>query len=80
MATSKTPSALAPTAAQPADDLLADTEAAAYLHVAVQTVRNWRWKRTGPKWSRIGQRIIRYRRSDLDAFIARGASDREAAA
>lgn len=66
--------------AQSPDDLLADTEAAKYLNVAIQTVRNWRWKRTGPKWSRIGQRIIRYRRRDLDDFIARGASEQDAAA
>lgn len=72
---------LTPTApAQSPDDLLPDTEAAKYLNVAIQTVRNWRWKRTGPKWSRIGQRIIRYRRRDLDDFIARGASEQDAAA
>lgn len=62
------------------DDLLADTEAAKYLHVAVQTLRNWRWKRTGPKWARIGQRIVRYRRRDLDAFVASGAAEKDAAA
>lgn len=72
---------LTPTApAQSPDDLLPDIEAAKYLNVAIQTVRNWRWKRTGPKWSRIGQRIIRYRRRDLDDFIARGASEQDAAA
>lgn len=71
----------APAVTQSPDDLLADTEAAQYLNVALQTVRNWRWKRgTGPKFHKIGQRIIRYRRRDLDAFIARGASEPDAAA
>ena len=74
-----------PVAPQPAaplspDEMLTDVDAARHLGVALQSVRNWRWKGTGPKYHRIGQRIIRYRRRDLDDFIARGASDKADAA
>jgi len=66
--------------AQSPDDMLPDTDAARYLGVAVQSVRNWRWKGIGPKYHRVGQRMVRYRRRDLDAFIERGAAGTEDAA
>lgn len=51
------------------DTLLTEVEAAAYLNVAVQTVRNWRWRSTGPKYYRVGERCVRYKYRDLQAFI-----------
>jgi excisionase family DNA binding protein len=60
------------------DPLLSKPEAAAYLSIAEQTISNWlatgRYKLP---YVRVG-RLIRFRKSDLDAFIARrtvGASD-----
>jgi len=71
---------LAPNAAplQPGD-LVDETEAAAILGVAVQTLRNWRWKRIGVRSRKIGQRLVRYHRADLAAFIAGDASEGKAA-
>lgn len=69
-----TPQAMTPpNAANPAD-LLDENEAAATLSVAVQTLRNWRWKGEGPRFVKVGARLVRYRRSDLTAFIEAGAS------
>lgn len=63
--TPSTPAGLA----QHPNRLLTDVVAAQYIGVAVQTMRNWRWRGAGPKWIRIGERLIRYRQRDLDAFI-----------
>ena len=49
--------------------LLDEKEAAASLSVAVQTLRNWRWKGEGPRYVKVGARLVRYRRGDLVAFI-----------
>jgi hypothetical protein len=57
---------------QPFGDLVNEREAAAILSVRVQTLRNWRWTRKGPPYRKIGQRMVRYDRRDLDAFIAAG--------
>lgn len=68
-----------PTAAklQPGD-LVDETEAAAILGCAVQTLRNWRWRKTGPKTCAIGLRMVRYKRADLAAFIDGDAGERAA--
>jgi predicted DNA-binding transcriptional regulator AlpA len=50
-------------------DLIDEREAAAILGCAVQTLRNWRWRGTGPKVRRCGSRMVRYLRADLAAFI-----------
>lgn len=50
---------------------ISDTlEAAACLKVAVTTLRNWRALKQGPQFLKIGARLVRYRRSDLAAFIS----------
>ena len=50
-------------------DLLDENEGAEKLSVAVQTLRNWRWRGEGPAYVKVGKRTVRYRRGDLDAFI-----------
>ena len=50
-------------------DLVTEREAAAILMASVQTLRNWRWRGEGPRFRKIGQRLVRYRRADLEAFI-----------
>ena len=58
-------------------DLLTRREAAAYLGVSAQTLAIWKCSgRVQLPFVKIG-RLVKYRRSDLDAFIAhhwRGAS------
>lgn len=59
-------------------DLLDEREAAAILGASVQTLRNWRWRHEGPRFRKIGLRLVRYGRADLLAFIE-GTQDRGAA-
>jgi len=51
-----------------ADDMLDEREAAAYLGISASAMRKWRARQCGPKYARLG-RIIRYRQSDMDAFV-----------
>jgi len=51
-------------------DLLDEREAAAILRTQVRTLRNWRALRKGPRYRKIGQRMVRYLRADLAAFIS----------
>ena len=60
-------------------DLLDEKEAAAMLALRVATLRNWRALRKGPRFVKIGQRLVRYRRADLEAFIAGDAGGGAAA-
>jgi predicted DNA-binding transcriptional regulator AlpA len=57
-------------AAQP-DRLLTPPETAEYLRTAEQTLAKWRYLGDGPPYVRISHGAIRYRRSDLDAWLAR---------
>lgn len=57
------------TAPATANELLTVNEAAIYLGVAVQTLHNWRSTgRYRLPCLRVG-RLVRYRRSDLDAWL-----------
>lgn len=59
-------------------DLIDEKEAAAILHTQVRTLRNWRTLRKGPRFRKIGQRMVRYHRADLAAFIAGDDTERAA--
>lgn len=50
------------------DEMMDEFGAAQHLNVAVKTLRNLRWKGGGPRFVKLG-RLVRYRRSSLDAFI-----------
>lgn len=52
-------------------ELVDEKEAAAILSIAVTTLRNWRTQRQGPQFVKVGSRLVRYRRSDLSAFLAK---------
>lgn len=52
-----------------AGDLLDERKAAAILDVSLSTLRNWRWKNTGPRFHKVGGRLVRYHRADLAAFV-----------
>ena len=51
-------------------DLIDEKEAAAILAVAVATLRNWRAMKQGPRYFKLGARMVRYSRAELAAFIA----------
>ncbi|ODU41779.1 MAG: hypothetical protein ABS96_30375 [Lysobacteraceae bacterium SCN 69-123] len=61
-------------------DLLDEKEVAATLGVAPGTLRNWRSLRIGPVYVKLGKRAVRYRRSDVETFIASGTADMGVAA
>ena len=58
----------------PLTDPLTEAEAAKILRVAPGTLLNWRYKGRGPKYVKHGG-IIRYRRTDLDAFLEHSIVD-----
>ena len=58
-------------------DLVTECEAAASLGVAVRTLRNWRALRKGPRYRKIGARLVRYHRADLAEFQRVMAGDAE---
>lgn len=60
-------------------DLVDDKEAADIVGASVQTLRNWRWKGEGPRFRKIGKRMVRYHRVDLAAFIDGTAAGERAA-
>ena len=54
----------------PENSLLDDSQAAAFLQIKPRTLRLWRHTRGLPHL-KLTTRIIRYRRSDLDGWLAR---------
>ncbi|MGV9672467.1 MULTISPECIES: helix-turn-helix transcriptional regulator [unclassified Gordonia (in: high G+C Gram-positive bacteria)] len=50
-------------------DLLNTKQAAEYVGLAFQTMSNMRWRGDGPAYVKMG-RTVRYRRADLDAWVA----------
>lgn len=50
------------------DALLTEEQTAQFLNISVRTLQAWRIKLAGPRFVRVG-RAIRYRRSDLTAWI-----------
>lgn len=58
----------------PDSDLLTREEAARYLGLKSQTLATWVTnKRYNLPVVRIGRNVVRYRRADLEAFVARHA-------
>lgn len=50
------------------DPLLTTDETAALLLSNTNTLAFWRQRKTGPKWAKLGRRVV-YRRSDVLAWI-----------
>jgi excisionase family DNA binding protein len=44
-------------------------QAARYLGVSEASLRLWRSECKGPRFFRAGEKLVRYRRSDLDTWI-----------
>jgi predicted DNA-binding transcriptional regulator AlpA len=45
-------------------------KAAEFLGLSPWTLRRWRRAGLGPKWRKMGPRLVRYLRSDLEAYIS----------
>jgi predicted DNA-binding transcriptional regulator AlpA len=50
-------------------ELATDVEVAKVLQLKAGTLRNWRIEGKGPRWIKIGTYAVRYRRSDLAAWL-----------
>ena len=53
-------------------DLLTEEETATILQVHRATLSRWRQRGGGPPFVRLGPKLIRYRRSELRAWVAEG--------
>ena len=51
------------------NDMLSTEEVASWLHTSVQWLEKGRWKGWGPPYKRITPKMIRYRRSDVLAWL-----------
>jgi excisionase family DNA binding protein len=49
--------------------LLTEQEAAMLLSVSHRTLQNWRVRGGGPRFVKIGGRIVRYRRGDIATWV-----------
>ena len=52
-----------------ASDWMTPEQVAEYLGLTTEGVRQWRKLGTGPAYARVSQRVVRYRRSDIDAWL-----------
>ncbi|MBA3929015.1 MAG: DNA-binding protein [Xanthomonas sp.] len=57
---------------------VSEREAASYLGIAQRTVQDFRLRRVGPPYFKLGKRIV-YDLADLDAFLAAGRVEPKAA-
>jgi len=48
---------------------LTPKKAASYLGISEAALRLWRSERRGPQFFRAGEKLIRYRRADLDLWV-----------
>lgn len=51
------------------ESLLTPTQAGEFLSVPETTLAQWRSQRRGPLYVKLESRLVRYRRSDLEAYI-----------
>jgi len=51
------------------DRLMTIQELATYLHVPVRTLYNWRWRGEGPPALKLGGHHVRFRPSEVDAWL-----------
>ncbi|MFC6090839.1 helix-turn-helix domain-containing protein [Saccharothrix lopnurensis] len=50
-----------------------------YLGVPVGTLRNWRYRRTGPRFVKV-ENHVRYRRADVERYLAANTTETTGAA
>ncbi len=64
------PAGQRPPLAEESAELLTTREVAKLLRIDPSTVARWRAQGQGPRWIRVALRTVRYRRSDVDRFLA----------
>lgn len=52
-----------------ADELMTPEELAAAVKKDLNTIRWWRYKGIGPRSFKLSERVVRYRKSDVDAWL-----------
>jgi excisionase family DNA binding protein len=50
-------------------DTLTPKQAAKYVGISEGALRLWRTEGKGPRYFRAGEKLVRYRRADLDSWI-----------
>lgn len=50
--------------------LMTQKQAAEFLSLSPRSLEGWRYRGGGPRYVRINSRAVRYRREDLEAFLA----------
>jgi predicted DNA-binding transcriptional regulator AlpA len=55
------------------NQLLSERQLAAELGLAPATLRKWRARNAGPPFIRLSRRAIRYRRADVERWLAANA-------
>jgi hypothetical protein len=56
--------------------LASPTDLSEYLGVPPRTLQQWRWRKTGPRWTKVGRRV-RYRWDDVDRWLNENAAEAE---
>lgn len=51
------------------ESTLTPIKAARYLGISEASLRLWRSEGKGPRYFRAGEKLVRYRRADLDSWI-----------
>lgn len=60
------------------DDLMMPQEVSARLRTKPETLKYWRYIGTGPRFARIGRRVV-YRRSEVEAWLEEQFASQEGA-
>ena len=50
-------------------DLLCPSHVARKLRISVDTLKDWRIRGTGPKFIRLGYKLVRYRPADVERWL-----------
>ena len=53
--------------------LLSPAEAAEHLGVKLETLAQWRWRKVGPPFRKVGKRAVRYSLDELEQWTKDGA-------
>jgi predicted DNA-binding transcriptional regulator AlpA len=51
------------------ENVLTEAKAARYLGISGAALRLWRSEGKGPRYFKAGEKLVRYRRTDLDSWI-----------